>query len=66
MRGLRAFGAALGAGKRLSIAACTYVLKCARIVPQSLSLQVLLLGLNAWLFYAGALHSYWTCFAQIT
>lgn len=48
------FGAALGAGKRLSIAACTYILKFARIVPQSLSLQVLLLGLNAWLFYGGA------------
>ena len=48
------FGAALGAGKRLSIAACTYILKFARVVPQSLSLQVLLLGLNAWLFYGGA------------
>ncbi len=54
MKGLSALGAALKAGKRVGVSAVAVILKLAGAVPKSVSLQALLLGLNAWLFYAGA------------
>ena len=54
MRVLRLLGAAVDAGKRCSATACATLIRAASLVPRSLSLQTLLLGLNAWLFVAGA------------
>ncbi len=54
MRVLRLLGAAVDAGKRCSATACATLIRAASLVPRSLSLQTLLIGLNAWLFVAGA------------
>lgn len=54
MKGLSALGGALKAGKRVGVSAVALILKLAGAVPKSVSLQALLLGLNSWLFYAGA------------